>query len=109
MHAILATGLRSYADQEISDAEFAKRAERFPVETPENKEYYLLRKLFEEHYCKREATKHNSIAVVPSGKSIACSTPEAVSWHAAWQQGPSDISGRAVSGVHVAADDFNRQ
>ena len=107
MHAI-PTGLRSYADQEVSDAEFAKRAERFPVETPENKEYYLLRKLFEEHYCKREATKHNSIAVVPSGKSIACSTPEAVSWHAAWQEGPSDISGRAVGGVHVAADDFNR-
>jgi asparagine synthase (glutamine-hydrolysing) len=30
-------GLKAYAESEVSDADFAKRAERFPQNPPENK------------------------------------------------------------------------
>jgi hypothetical protein len=36
---------------------------------------------------------------VPDGPSIACSTPTAIRWDAAWA-GMADPSGRAVAGVH---------
>jgi asparagine synthase (glutamine-hydrolysing) len=39
---------------------------------------------------------------VMGGKSIACSTPEALAWDAAFAAS-ADPSGRAVTGVHVAA------
>ena len=46
-------------------------------------------------------------ATCPFGKSIACSTPEAVSWDPEWEKSVGDISGLAVKNVHVAADAFN--
>ena len=39
------------------------------------------------------------------GKSIACSTPEAVAWDPEWEKSVGDISGRAVN-VHDSADGF---
>ena len=39
---------------------------------------------------------------VPGGKSIACSTPEAIAWDAAFAAA-ADPSGRAMAGVHDAA------
>jgi asparagine synthase (glutamine-hydrolysing) len=39
---------------------------------------------------------------VPGGKSIACSSPAAIAWDAAFAAA-ADPSGRAVVGVHVAA------
>jgi asparagine synthase (glutamine-hydrolysing) len=56
---------------QISDKDFKSRNVRFPVNTPETKEYYLLRSLFEENY-----PEPCALATVPTGKSIACSTPE---------------------------------
>uniref|UniRef100_A0A6U7YM09 asparagine synthase (glutamine-hydrolyzing) n=1 Tax=Eutreptiella gymnastica TaxID=73025 RepID=A0A6U7YM09_9EUGL len=99
-------GLKKYADEQISDELFARREELYPFETPETKEYFLLRQIFESHFSQN--TKESALNTVPSGKSIACSTPEAVSWHKEWLHGPSDISGRAVGGVHVAGDAFKR-
>ncbi len=60
-------GLKAYAEAEVSDAQFAARAERFPFNPPENKEYYLLRSIFEEYYPGKSA-----LDTVPFGKSIAC-------------------------------------
>ena len=44
-------------------------------------------------------------ATCPFGKSIACSTPEAVAWDPEWEKSVGDISGRAVN-VHDSADGF---
>jgi asparagine synthase (glutamine-hydrolysing) len=39
---------------------------------------------------------------VPGGKSIACSSPAAIAWDAAFAKA-ADPSGRAVAGVHEQA------
>jgi len=44
-------------------------------------------------------------ATCPFGKSIACSTPEAVKWDPEWEKSVGDISGRAVN-VHDSASGF---
>lgn len=93
-------GLKDYASELVGDAEWEGRAERFPEHTPTTKEYYLLRSIFEEHYPSKSA-----LATVPKGLSIACSTPEAVGWDPSWA-GTHEISGRAMKGVHDAADGF---
>jgi asparagine synthase (glutamine-hydrolysing) len=41
--------------QVVTAEMWAKRAERFPEHTPRNKEYYLLRSIFEKHYPGRPA------------------------------------------------------
>jgi hypothetical protein len=76
-----------------------KRFDRFPEHTPINKEYFLLREIFELHYPKKCA-----LDTIPKGLSIACSTPEAICWDASWEN-LHDISGRAVS-FHSAADAY---
>jgi asparagine synthase (glutamine-hydrolysing) len=87
--------LRAHAAERVSDAELAAAAERFPVNTPDTKEGYLYRTIFEEHF------PHTSCAAcVPGGKSVACSTPEALAWDASLSA-LTDPSGRAVRGVHV--------
>jgi len=100
-------GLRMHAELEVSDEEFAKRAQRFPLHPPTTKEYYLLRSIFEEHFVTGFENGDNAYATCPFGKSIACSTPEAVCWDPAWEKSVGDISGRAVKNVHVAADKFD--
>lgn len=80
---------------------FAAREERFGADAPPiNKEYYLLRSIFEEYYPKKCADD-----TVPKGLSIACSTPEAVDWDPTWKN-VHDISGRAIN-VHESADGYN--
>lgn len=96
-------GLKAYAELEVSDADFAQRATRFPFNPPETKEYYLLRSIFEEHYPGKSA-----LDTVPFGKSIACSTPEALVWDPKWAASAGDISGRAVD-VHDASGGFALQ
>lgn len=83
----------------VQDAEWEARFERFPEHTPINKEYYLLRSIFEERFPSQAA-----LNTVPKGLSIACSTPEAVSWDPEWAN-IHDISGRAVS-FHDASTDY---
>ncbi|MBW7935309.1 MAG: asparagine synthase B, partial [Gemmatimonadaceae bacterium] len=43
-------GVKAHAEREISDAMLRGAAERFPVKTPETKEAYLYRQLFEHHF-----------------------------------------------------------
>jgi len=83
----------------ITEEMWANRAQRFPKNVPRNKEYYLLRSIFEEHFPSEAA-----VDTVPSGLSVACSTPEAVSWDPSWK-GLHEISGRAVQ-VHEAANGY---
>ena len=52
---------------------------------------------------RRRPSRATSCAhTVPGGKSIACSSPAAIAWDAAFAAA-ADPSGRAIAGVHVAA------
>jgi asparagine synthase (glutamine-hydrolysing) len=90
-------GLKAHAEAHVGDREFSAAAGRFPINTPQSKEAYFYRALFEQAFpgdaCARS---------VPGGKSIACSTPAAIAWDAAFAAA-ADPSGRAVAGVHNAA------
>ena len=98
-------GLAAHAEEMVSDAEFANRANRFPLHPPATKEYYLLRSIFEEHFVTGMENGDCAYATCPFGKSIACSTPEAVKWDPEWEKSVGDISGRAVN-VHDSASGF---
>lgn len=84
----------------VQDEQWQNRFERFPEHTPVNKEYYLLRSIFEERFPSQAA-----LNTVPKGLSIACSTPEAVAWDPDWAN-IHDISGRAVA-FHDAAANYD--
>lgn len=86
--------LKERAEQMVSDADFAEAAVRYPLNTPKNKEEYLYRSIFESHFPSQAAA-----LTVPSVKSVACSTPEALLWDASFQN-LNDPSGRAVASVH---------
>ena len=86
--------LKAQAEARVSDADFADAATRFSINTPKNKEEYYYRTIFESHFPSEAAAR-----TVPSVKSVACSTPEALLWDASFQN-LNDPSGRAVASVH---------
>lgn len=86
--------LKEQAESKVSDVEFATASTRFPIHTPKNKEEYLYRSIFESHFPSTAAAE-----TVPSVKSVACSTPEALLWDASFLN-MNDPSGRAVGNVH---------
>ena len=90
-------GLKAKAEAYVSDAMMAQAPLRFPVNTPQTKEAYWYRELFE-----REFPGEACARTVPGGKSIACSSPVALEWDAAFAK-MADPSGRAVKDVHLAA------
>ena len=89
--------LRDLAETEVTDTQLARAPQRFAIHPPETKEGYLYRRLFERHFPGDAAA-----ATVPGGKSIACSTPEALAWDEAFEAA-ADPSGRAVAAVHQGA------
>jgi asparagine synthase (glutamine-hydrolysing) len=89
--------LKAYAQEKVSDSQLANARYRFPFNPPTSKEAYLYREIFERHFPSQAAA-----ACVPGGPSIACSTPAALAWDAAFAAN-ADPSGRAVIGVHRAA------
>ncbi|GHU70977.1 asparagine synthase B [Bacteroidia bacterium] len=86
--------LRGIAASQVSDEQFAEAAERFPINPPMTKEEYHYRTIFEELFPSDAAAK-----TVPSVPSVACSTPVALEWDAAFKN-LNDPSGRAVTTVH---------
>ena len=89
--------LKRVTAEQVSDEEMARASERFPVNTPMNKEEYYYRSIFEEHFPSESAAR-----CVPSVPSVACSTAEALAWDASFRH-LNDPSGRAVRGVHEQA------
>ena len=89
--------LKKLTSEAVSDEQMAHAAERFPINTPLNKEEYYYRTIFEEHFPSESAAKS-----VPHEASVACSTAIALEWDAAWKN-MNDPSGRAVKGVHEQA------
>jgi asparagine synthase (glutamine-hydrolysing) len=89
--------LKAHAEEQVSDRELANAAFRFPYNTPDTKEAYFYRAIFDEHFPLPSCAE-----CVPGGKSVACSTPEALAWDATLSA-VTDPSGRAVRGVHQSA------
>lgn len=86
--------LKAVAEQEVTDEMMANARFRFPLNTPQNKEEYRYRTIFEEYFPSETAA-----ATVPSVPSVACSTPIALEWDEAFKK-MNDPSGRAVISVH---------
>ncbi len=86
--------LKATANEKVSDEELANAKFRFPINPPMSKEEYHYRTIFHDHF-----PSDSAAACVPSVKSVACSTPEALAWDASFQT-MNDPSGRAVTSVH---------
>ncbi len=89
--------LKKITEEKVSDAEFARRENRFPVNPPKTKEEYYYREIYSRFFPSDSAAK-----VVPHEAGVACSTAKALEWDAAWKN-MDEPSGRAISGVHDKA------
>lgn len=89
--------LKAITSEAVSDEQMLHAAERFPINTPLNKEEYYYRTIFEEHFPSESAALS-----VPQEASVACSTAIALEWDKAWK-GQNDPSGRAVKDIHECA------
>ena len=86
--------LKELVDEKVSDEQMENAHYRFPTQTPQNKEEFYYRSIFEEHFPSEAAALS-----VPSVPSVACSTPVALAWDEAFRN-QNDPSGRAVAKVH---------
>ena len=93
--------LKQIAREQVTDEMMENAKYRFPVHTPMNKEEYMYRAIYSEHFPSDEAA-----ACVPSLASIACSTEAALAWDESFQNN-ADPSGRAVKTVHSQSKDFD--
>ena len=89
--------LKKMTEEKVSDAEFARRENRFPVNPPKTKEEYYYREIYSRLFPSDSAAR-----CVPHEAGVACSTAKALEWDAAWKN-MDEPSGRAISGVHDAA------
>lgn len=86
--------IRDFVDIEVTDQQLATAEFRFPVNTPDTKEGYYYRTIFESYFPQESAAR-----CVPGGKSIACSTVEALEWDESFKNN-ADPSGRSMKDVH---------
>ena len=87
-------GLKAHVESLVTDQQLENAHIRFPVNTPDNKEGYYYRTVFEDKYPLATAAD-----CVIGGKSVACSTEEALAWDESFKNN-ADPSGRAVLSVH---------
>jgi asparagine synthase (glutamine-hydrolysing) len=85
--------LKDHVEEMVTDEMMSVAKYKFPVNTPDTKEAYFYRMIFEEHF-----PSEASIKCVPHGKSVACSTVEALAWDESFLNN-ADPSGRAAK-VH---------
>ena len=89
--------IKDFVANEVSDQQLASAEFRFPINTPDTKEGYYYRTIFEGYFPQETAAR-----CVPGGKSIACSTVEALEWDESFKNN-ADPSGRSMQGVHGKA------
>ena len=89
--------LKEVVNTKISDEQLENAHYRFPIQTPQNKEEFYYRSIFEEHFPSDAAALS-----VPQEASVACSTKIALEWDEAFKN-MNDPSGRAVANVHDEA------
>jgi asparagine synthase (glutamine-hydrolysing) len=78
-------GLKNYAEEAVSDEKLAGAAQRYTIDTPETKEAYLIREIFESHF-PTDSAASTAVRWIPK-KEWGCA---------------SDPSGRAVA-IHDSA------
>lgn len=86
--------IRDYVNEQVSDQQLGSAEYRFAVNTPDSKEGYFYRSIFESFFPQPSAA-----SCVPGGKSIACSTVEALEWDASFKEN-ADPSGRSMKSIH---------
>ena len=86
--------LKEVVEAAVTDEQMENAYFRFPLQTPQNKEEFHYRTIFEEHFPSDAAAMS-----VPSVPSVACSTPIALEWDEAFKN-QNDPSGRAIAKVH---------
>ena len=89
--------LKEVVDKEISDEQLVNAKFRFPIQTPQNKEEFYYRSIFEYHFPSDAAALS-----VPQEASVACSTAIALEWDEAFKN-MNEPSGRAILNVHDKA------
>ncbi|MBA6263743.1 MAG: asparagine synthase B [Colwellia sp.] len=87
-------GLKAHVESQVTDQQLETASFKFPVNTPDSKEAYFYRAIFEDKFPLSSAAD-----CVIGGKSVACSTQEALAWDESFQNN-ADPSGRAVLSVH---------
>jgi len=86
--------LKEVVDGAVTDAQMENAKHRFPIQTPQNKEEFYYRSIFEEHFPSDTAAYS-----VPQEASVACSTKIALEWDEAFKN-MNEPSGRAIANVH---------
>ena len=86
--------LKDLVSKEVSDQDLENATKIFPINTPQNKEEYYYRTIFNDHFSSDAAAMS-----VPSVPSVACSTPQALEWDEAFKN-MNDPSGRSISNIH---------
>jgi asparagine synthase (glutamine-hydrolysing) len=86
--------LKEVVEAAVTDEQMENAHFRYPLQTPQNKEEFHYRTIFEEHFPSDAAAMS-----VPSVPSVACSTPIALEWDEAFKN-QNDPSGRAIAKVH---------
>ncbi|MCI2230159.1 asparagine synthase B [Polaribacter sp. MSW13] len=86
--------LKEVVEKEVTDEQLANAKFRFPIQTPQNKEEFYYRSIFEEHFPSDAAALS-----VPQEASVACSTQIALEWDEAFKN-MNEPSGRAIANVH---------
>ena len=89
--------LKEIVDKEVTDEQLANAKYRFPINTPDTKEAFYYRSIFEHHFPSDAAAK-----TVPFEASVACSTSVALEWDESFKN-LNEPSGRAVLQVHKQA------
>jgi len=92
--------VRQLAARRVRPGELSDAAETFAQDPPSNPEMLWMRRLFETAFVDGRTSGRSALATIGTGRSIACSTPEALAWNPAWDGLAGDISGRAIAGVH---------
>ena len=86
--------LKEMVNDLITDEQMANAHFRFPIQTPQNKEEFYYRTIFEEHF-----PSDTAALSVPQEPSVACSTKIALEWDEAFKN-MNEPSGRAILNVH---------
>ncbi len=89
--------LKELVEKEVTDEQMENAKYRFPIQTPQNKEEFYYRSIFEEHFPSDAAALS-----VPQEPSVACSTKIALEWDEAFKN-MNEPSGRAIANVHDSA------
>ena len=86
--------LKEFVDEHVKDSQFENAKNKFPINTPMNKEEFFYRSIFTNFF-----PSDTAALTVPSKPSVACSSEIALKWDKSFKN-INDPSGRAVKSIH---------